>query len=153
MITALDVANTFLKQAQEDNIDISPMKLQKLIYILYKTYLKENRKKLFLDRFEVWKYGPVISDVYQVFKKYRANKITDFYKLPDGSYNTVMINSNSTFDRTFQAVWNKYCRIDGIYLSQLTHQKDTAWSKADKRNEMYLSDNDIYNEEEYEIDV
>lgn len=153
MITALDVANTFLDQAKKENIDISPMKLQKLIYILYKTYLKKSGKKLFLDRFEVWKYGPVISDVYQVFKKYRANKITDFYKLADGSYNTVMMNNNSIFDKTFNDVWDKYCRIDGIYLSQLTHQKNTAWSKADKRNELYLSDRDIFDEEEYEIVV
>lgn len=151
MITALDVANTFLSQARKDKIDISPMKLQKLIYILYKTYLKETRKKLFSERFEVWKYGPVISDVYRVFKKYRANKITEFYTEPDGSYNTVKLNNNPNFDKAFNEVWNKYCRIDGIYLSQLTHQKDTAWYKADDRNELYLNDKDIFDEEEYEI--
>ena len=36
MITALDVANTFLDRAKKEKIDISPMKLQKLVYILYK---------------------------------------------------------------------------------------------------------------------
>ena len=44
MITALDVANTFLARAKKEKIDISPMKLQKLIYILYKNYLKETKK-------------------------------------------------------------------------------------------------------------
>ena len=78
MITALDVANTFLARAKKEKIDISPMKLQKLIYILYKNYLKETKKKLFSDKFEVWKYGPVISEVYQALTGYlfgtNANK-------------------------------------------------------------------------------
>lgn len=58
MITALDVANTFLDRAKKEKIDISPMKLQKLIYILYKVYLQKNGFKLFEERFEVWQYGP-----------------------------------------------------------------------------------------------
>ena len=150
MITALDVANTFLAKAKKEKIDISPMKLQKLIYILYKNYLNETQKKLFPDKFEVWKYGPVISDVYQAFKKYRSNRITDFYLNNDGSYNTVESENNS-FKKIFDKVWDKYCRIDGIYLSQLTHQKNTAWSKADERNDPFLDDHDIFEEEEYEI--
>lgn len=151
MITALDVANTFLARAKKEKIDISPMKLQKLIYILYKNYLKETQKKLFSDKFEVWKYGPVISEVYQAFKKYRSNRITEFYLNSDGSYNTVKLGNNSYFDKIFEKVWNKYCLIDGIYLSQLTHQKNTAWSKADDRDDTFLNDNDIFEEEEYEI--
>ncbi|HEP1658307.1 TPA: DUF4065 domain-containing protein [Streptococcus pyogenes] len=151
MITALDVANTFLVRAKNENIDISPMKLQKLIYILYKVYLKETKKRLFAEKFEVWKYGPVISDVYQVFKKYRSNKISDFYKKKDGSYTTVKLNNNPKFDKVFAEVWDKYSRVDGIYLSQLTHQKDTAWSKADERNDYFLNDNEIFEESEYEI--
>lgn len=151
MITALDVANTFLVRAKKENVDISPMKLQKLIYILYKTYLKTTRKKLFSDYFEVWKYGPVISGVYQVFKKYRSNKITEFYKNDDGSYNTVKLNNNPYFDDAFNKVWDKYCRIDGIYLSQLTHQEGTAWFKADKRSDQFLNDREIFEEKEYEI--
>lgn len=153
MITALDIANTFLERAKKEKIDISPMKLQKLIYILYKVYLKENDLKLFNDRFEVWQYGPVISSVYQVFKKFRSNRITEYYLNPDGTYNTVRFNSNPRFDKAFEEVWNKYRQIDGIYLSQLTHQSDTAWSKADCRGDMYLDDEDIHEEKEYQLAI
>ena len=151
MITALDVANTFLARAKKEKIDISPMKLQKLIYILYKNYLKETKKKLFSDKVEVWKYGPVISEVYQAFKEYRSNRITEFYLNRDGSYNTVKLGNNSHFDKIFEKVWNEYRLIDGIYLSQLTHQRNTAWSKADDRGDIFLNDHDIFEEEEYEI--
>lgn len=153
MITALDVANTFLDRAKKEKIDISPMKLQKLIYILYKVYLQENGLKLFENRFEVWQYGPVISSVYQAFKKFRSNRITEFYLNKDGSYNTVQFNNNPRFDRAFELVWEKYKQLDGVYLSQLTHQPGTAWSKADKRGDVYLNDQEIHEEEEYQIVV
>ncbi|HFU3983635.1 TPA: Panacea domain-containing protein [Streptococcus suis] len=153
MITAVDVANTFLAKAKEEKIDISPMKLQKLIYILYKVYLKNNDLKLFDEPFEVWQYGPVISSVYQIFKKYRSNRITNYHLNEDGTYNTVRFQHNPRFDEAFEFVWKKYKQLDGIYLSQLTHQPNTAWSKADKRGDIYLYDQDIHEEEEYQFAI
>ena len=41
----LAVANTFLQYAKRDNISVTPMKLQKLIYILYKTYLQKYKSR------------------------------------------------------------------------------------------------------------
>ncbi|MFU2204257.1 Panacea domain-containing protein [Streptococcus hyovaginalis] len=153
MITALDVANTFLDRAKKEKIDISPMKLQKLIYILYKVYLQKNGFRLFEERFEVWQYGPVVSSVYQVFKKFRSNRITEYYLNADGTYNTVRFHNNIRFDNAFEFVWEKYKQLDGVYLSQLTHQPDTAWSKADQRGDMYLDDQEIHEEEEYQFAI
>lgn len=48
MVSALAVGNTILKRAKTDNIDITPMKLQKLIYIVYKSYYKKNWKTIIL---------------------------------------------------------------------------------------------------------
>lgn len=153
MITALDVANTFLDRAKKEKIDISPMKLQKLLYILYKVYLQTNGLKLFEDRFEVWQYGPVISSVYQIFKRFRSNKITEYFLNKDGTYNTVRFNHNPRFDKAFEYVWGKYKQLDGVYLSRLTHQPNTAWSKADQRGDIYLDDQEIREEEEYQIAI
>lgn len=153
MITALDVANTFLEKAKADNIELTPMKLQKLLYILYKSYLKQTGYRLFADRFEVWKYGPVISDVYYAFRQYRSNAIRSYYMTTDSNYNTVAFGVNSNFDNVFREVWQKYREISGIYLSQLTHRPNTAWSKADIAGNTFLSDDDIFAEEEYELAV
>lgn len=153
MITALDVANTFLVRAKKEKIDISPMKLQKLIYILYKVYLQKNGFKLFEGPFEVWQYGPVISSVYQIFQKYKSNRITEYYFNADGTYNTVRFQHNPRFDEAFEFVWRKYKRLDGTYLSQLTSQPSTAWAKADQRGAIYLNDQDIYEEAEYQFIV
>lgn len=150
MITALDVANTFIERGKKENIDISPMKLQKLIFILYKNYLKDTRSKLFLDNFEVWQYGPVVPSVYNAFKQYRSNSIKNYYVSGDGNYSTVSFDNND-FKTNFERVWQKYKELDGVYLSKLTHQEDTAWSKAFSKKEPTLSDDDIYSEKEYVI--
>ena len=36
-------------------------------------------------------------------------------------------------------------------LSDLTHQDGTAWSKADSRNDSYLEDREIFEEESYNV--
>lgn len=153
MITALNVANTFIARAKEDGIDVTPMKLQKLIYIFYKTYLKRTKTRLFSDFFEVWQYGPVIDKVYQAFKSYRSNAITDFYYDDEkkSEYTTVALKKGSDFLEIFNEVWEKYGQFDGIYLSMLTHQANTAWSKADAKNLPLLSDGDIIEEEDYDV--
>lgn len=151
MITALHVANTFLEKSKRDNINVTPMKLQKLIYILYKEYLKKTKTRLFEEKFEVWKYGPVIHEVYVAFRIYRSNVITDFYynNTDKTQYTTVELKKGSNFNIIFNQVWEKYGSFSGIYLSQLTHQQDTAWSLADERGDRFLLDEDIISEKEY----
>ncbi|MBR6647500.1 MAG: DUF4065 domain-containing protein, partial [Clostridia bacterium] len=68
MITPVIVANNFIARALNENVPLTPMKLQKLIYFLYKEYLKTTGERLFTESFEVWQYGPVIASVYDEFK-------------------------------------------------------------------------------------
>lgn len=150
MITALNVANNFLDMAFKDNIEISPMKLQKLLYIFYKEYLKKTGQKIFYDVFEVWRYGPVIPTVYDTFKKYGSNSIKQYCLNNDNTYTTVKLVEGSAFYNTLNEVWKLHGKRDGIYLSMLTHQKDTAWSKARERGEYFLNDNEICEEASYE---
>lgn len=152
MITALNVANTFLARSKQDNVDVTPMKLQRLIYIFYKEYLKKTNEKLFEEKFEVWKYGPVLSDVYYAFQKYRANAIDDFYYDDDKkNYTTVKLIPGTAFYSIFNDVWGKYSHYSGTFLSDLTHQEGTSWSKADCRNDSYLEDREIFEEESYNV--
>lgn len=147
MITALSVANYILEQAKKDNISVTPMKLQKLIYILYKEYLKETEKKLFSEKFLVWKHGPVLESVYHAFSRYKANPIQEYYSEETGRYKTV--NPTKTFKKVFKVVWERHKQQDGIYLSMLTHQKGAAWSKARDEGRGVLKTQDIFEEKTY----
>lgn len=151
MLTALNVGNNILRRSFADNIDVTPMKLQKMIYLVYKQYYKQTQRPLFGERFEVWKYGPVIKSVYDEFKYKGANRIDVFAKEADGS---VLIGNEDTSDpfrKALNSVWQRYRNIDGIRLSELTHRQGTAWYKAAKRGDLFLDDEDIANEEEFII--
>lgn len=149
MITPLDVANTFLEKGKSENIEITPMKLQKLIYILYKEYLQLTQERLFEEKFETWKYGPVLRSVYETFKKYRSNHISSFYFIKERQYQTIDLPIGSQIRQVFDEVWETYKHFEGIYLSELTHGRDNAWSRAVENKRAHLLDEDIFGEGKY----
>ena len=59
------VANSFLDIAEAGNVnDISPMKLQKLVYYAHAWHLAFLGQPLIREEVQAWKFGPVIPDVY-----------------------------------------------------------------------------------------
>lgn len=149
MVNALIVGNSILDRAKKENKDITPMKLQKLIYCLYKEYYKKTGRALFDERFEAWKYGPVLRSVYDAFKKYGSNAIKDFSVSADGNVYVVNQESSLGFKNAFDRVWTLYSDYDGIVLSSFTHKLDSAWRKAIDRRSIYLLDTDIALEDDY----
>ena len=125
------------------------MKLQKLIYLVYKRYYQQYRKSLFTEKFEVWKYGPVVRSVYDEFRGFGSNRISRYATEKDGSALVVDEDKSATFKMALDSVWNKYKYYDGIPLSEMTHRQGTAWWKAAKNNAPYLNDCDIEQEEEF----
>ena len=63
MVSALNVANNILKRGFSEGIDITPMKLQKLTYIVFKKYYQDTGSILFPEMFEVWKYTISLSSI------------------------------------------------------------------------------------------
>lgn len=63
MVTALNIANAILYKGFNEGVDITPMKLQRLLYLTYKEFYKRTNTLLFDEKFEVWKYGPVVRSV------------------------------------------------------------------------------------------
>lgn len=146
MVSALNVANSILQKGFAEDIDITPMKLQKLTYLVYKKFYQDTDLILFQDKFEVWKFGPVVRSIYDAFKEYGGNAIKSYYREADGSILVVDENRSISFKRALETVWEKYKLYDGIPLSLMTHREGTAWHKAAKRGDAYLSDADIKEE-------
>lgn len=152
MISALYVANTILDKAFNENIQITPMKLQKLIYILYKEYIKKTGKSLFSENFQAWQYGPVLESVYHQFSGYKKNNITDYYytyKNGERIYTLIDEKSSEEFTNILAYVWNNYKNFSAVELSNFTHINDGAWEKATKNKSYILKDEDIISEKDY----
>ena len=66
--TPMAVANYTITYAKENNIPISNLQLQKILYYLQAAFLYEYDQELFEGKFERWDYGPVQQDVYNAYR-------------------------------------------------------------------------------------
>lgn len=148
MITATILANNVLRRSFEQSSLITPMKLQKLLYFIYRDYLKQTDDSLFSERFEVWRYGPVLPSVYHEFKQFGSEVITGYSKDSKGDSYSVTEPPGSILTAVVDDNWNRYKNVNGIYLSNITHRQDTPWRKAYQQGEPFLRDEDILNDNE-----
>lgn len=76
MASASDVAAFFItRAAEEDDIGLSNLKLQKLIYYAQGFHLAIHESPLFPERIEAWTHGPVCPTVYREYKQYGSGLI------------------------------------------------------------------------------
>jgi uncharacterized phage-associated protein len=140
------IVNCILKRAHDEGMPITQMKLQKLLYLLYADYLKNNNAVLFSERFEPWKYGPVLSDVYSAFSKFGSSPIRKYLIDSDGEYAMVSLSQNRDLKESLDRVWEKFSCYTGIELSKITHRPQGAWMKAVAQCSSVISDQDILHE-------
>ena len=75
---AVSVANSIIKLAKARNItDLTPMKLQRLMYFAQFWYVKNFNKFLINDWFSRWEFGPVIPSIYHQLKYYGSNTVNN----------------------------------------------------------------------------
>jgi uncharacterized phage-associated protein len=75
--TADQVADTLLYLARNQHIEITNLKLQKLMYYSQAWNLAFTNKALFGEEFEAWVHGPVIPSLFRRFKHLRWSPITE----------------------------------------------------------------------------
>ena len=75
-LPAKAVANYFLDKAKNAHRPLTPMKLQKLVYIAHGWHLALFDASLIRERVQAWRWGPVIEDLYHEFKEFAKQPIT-----------------------------------------------------------------------------
>lgn len=156
--TAFHIANYFLWRSWKEGIEITPLKLIKLVYITYgwNLVLNETRKKLFEERIEAWKHGPVLPSIYHEFKKFGNRPIEKNNYATGESGQIPMIDRNDTEVLTIaSAIWKKYQNKTGPELTSITHEANGAWYKAyyNAGVNSALEDDDIKKRAEEAIDA
>ena len=99
MVTALNIANAILYKGFNEGVDLTPMKLQRLLYLTYKEFYKRTNTLLFDEKFEVWKYGPVVRSV------------KDYYREYNGTVLKASEDKNPTFKSILTYIWDKYKKL------------------------------------------
>lgn len=141
-MTAQLVADDILKLAKRRDKSFTPLQLMKLVYIAYGWHLAFTGKKLFRDRIEAWKYGPVIPNLYRVTKRFGRDEIPAPL-ISDGPLH------HGDLERFLSSVVDNYGDFSGIALSNLTHREGTPWKQVYRPNEFSAEIPDDVIEEHY----
>lgn len=123
MVSAITVANEFIRLGMREGKCFTPMQLLKLVYITHGWMLGFFGKPLIDESVEAWKYGPVIPDLYQAVKQYGRNPVQ--CEIPIRENRSLSEEESSVVN----FVYKKYGDLDGIKLSMITHQLGTPWSR------------------------
>jgi len=135
MEKSIAVANYFVEKALDSNVELTPMKLVKLVYIAHGWHLALNDTELFSEDVQAWQYGPVVPTVYYNFRHFGSGIITSKAEIQDVVYSDGGLRfkthqpqiQDASVIPLLDRVWQVYSKYTGAQLSTLTHQKGTPW--------------------------
>ncbi|MXW15144.1 MAG: DUF4065 domain-containing protein [Rhodothermaceae bacterium] len=136
-----------LKKAAEEGRGLTPLQINKLVYICHGWALGKLDRPLIDNRFgqiEAWKYGPVVRNVYERLKRWKAEEITfDSFCEDFGSYGfgkehakefllgriADLEEQDPQICKLLDVVWYVYKDLTGGQLITITHEGETPWQK------------------------
>ena len=133
-----EVVNYFLELANIDGEGISPMKLQKMLYLAHGWSLALSDKPLLDEEIQAWKYGPVIPAVYHQFKEFGNDPVTSrasTFRLEDGKFKAKYPELPDGQEHQWvrdllKKVWEIYKPLTAVQLSTMTHLPGSPWSQT-----------------------
>jgi uncharacterized phage-associated protein len=146
------IANFFVSTALAKGDQITPLKLQKLVYFAQGWHLALADRPLIDEQVEAWRYGPVIPSVYRAFRDYGDNPIvgpTSYLITKSSGPGAKVVSIEDlefeeiipTIDDYPEAakirplldrVWDIYGGYSAIQLSNITHQSGTPWDQVNR---------------------
>jgi uncharacterized phage-associated protein len=132
--SAKAVANFFLRAARRDGVQLSQMKLQKLVYFAQGWHLGIRKTPLFEEPIQAWKYGPVVPSLYREFKNFGNAPIeslaTDFDWADLKSSTPQVLPEDKETIALLEKVWSVYSKYTAIQLSDMSHVTGGPWEQV-----------------------
>ncbi len=106
---------------------ITHLKLQKLLYYAQGVTLSMmDGKKLFNEKILAWEHGPVVQEVYNIYKDYgRKNLEVESNENNDKIINN--IESNSRISKILNLVYDNFAIYTAWQLREMTHKVNSPW--------------------------
>ncbi len=144
---AIDVANWFLARNRADyecgytDELISNLKLQKLLYYAQGSFLALTGKPVFDEEIYAWEHGPVVPEIYHLFKDNGKNGI-DFENGFDFS------KFGKEANNILESVYQEFGQFSAWRLRTMTHE-ETPWKETPKNQVINKSSIEKYFKENY----
>lgn len=120
------VANCVLKQARDRGIEITNLKLQKLVYFVQGFALAQLEHPLFQEEIQAWTYGPVIPKLYRLLKRYGSAPITGVLAANDN------MDGDKEACSVVRSVLDKLGNLTSTQLVRLSHMEHSPWDAAQR---------------------
>lgn len=120
--SGLYLAKYIIDKCTNDGYPISNLQLQKILFNLQKYFLKQNRR-LIIEDFEAWTYGPVLRDVYFEYCSYGSMAIDENYEIR---------KINDTIKNVIDPIIDNLRMKKPWDLVNATHSKGGAWDTVYK---------------------
>lgn len=135
MYNATSIANFFVKKGIESGSLLTPMQVNKLVFLSHGYCLATMDKPLIFEAVHAWKYGPVIHSVYRRFKEYGGHQIDRlllaFHEKPEFEKLSTELEDERML---LETVWKGYGQRSGAQLSTITHRAGSPWHKVWESN-------------------
>ena len=129
---------------QNTDNGISNLELQKYLYLLQAAFLRDYNKPLFVNKIEAWRNGPVVREMYNMFKIFGSDKIpNDLFSNSDLSLTEEEIQYMNTAIKQL----SKYSAQELVYS---THSYDTwrnVWNNESRNKEITIEEIRRYHNE------
>lgn len=138
VVTSTLVARRFVEVAKERGEKLTPLQLQKLVFLAHGWSFPLLNRPLVGDRVEAWRYGPVFPELYVALKRYGATAVKE---VPESARERVTNRVNEvTLDKSemgvIDLVYEKYGSLSGPMLIELTHQEGSPWHNTEEGSEI-----------------
>lgn len=128
--SAIHVSNSIIKRSFADDISLTPMKLQRILYFVASEYAKRTGVALFDEQFMLWQYGPVVQTVYDKFSCFKGNRITKYAKDAKGNGFCVDETRDDVLSAVLTEVWDRCKNIPAVTLSRVSVMEGSGWNKS-----------------------
>ncbi|PBB57954.1 MULTISPECIES: type II toxin-antitoxin system antitoxin SocA domain-containing protein [Mesorhizobium] len=133
MFDARIIANEVLIRAWEENLQLTQIDVQKILYFLHGHHLVEHGKPLIKTEFEAWDFGPVQRIVYDEYKRFGDHPIDEMAQKFDPVARTSTafprLTDNAAVSTIERHLYN-YLEIPSFAMVDLTHRPGTPWSRT-----------------------
>lgn len=134
------IADYLLATAKLDyGVNLDQLQINRFCYLVNGFVLQDRDEPAFYNKIEAWRYGPVIPEVYDMFKSYENNSIThlDLCRTPLNNQDKVSKRWEeliSVIGRDVASIASgvirSYIDCDNGLLVGMTRMKGSPWKKA-----------------------
>ena len=124
MYDARCIANEFIRRANDQDLPLTHMQIQKLVYFAHARLLVLHGQPLIDQAFEAWEYGPVVPVLYHALKHNGSGVVGEAILM--GEPPAYSSRVRDIFDWCFK----QYGQLGALRLSKLTHAPDAPWART-----------------------